>query len=64
MFGTLVLSLELYGLKLIQIIDKSTGTSFWPHAWLYLKEAPIPIAVMITVCIIIAGVVMMFTKDK
>lgn len=64
LFGTLALALELYGLKLLHLIDKSARSSYWTEAWSYAQEAPVTIAMMITVGIIIAGVALLFVKDK
>jgi hypothetical protein len=50
-FGGLFLSFELYLLKIVQFIDKSTG-SWFEDIWEYAKMPPCSIALLITVAVI------------
>lgn len=63
-FGGLFLSLEVYLLKLVQIIDKSTG-SWFENAWEYANEPTCKIALLITVAVIIFSFYLFFaSKDS
>ncbi len=53
--GILVLSLELYMVKLIQSMDKVTG-SWHGNIWIYFKEPIIFIPFMATICVIIYSI--------
>ena len=55
LLGSVLLSLNLYGLKLIQMIDKSAGQDWWSSPAYYLKSAPISLSFAITIGIIITG---------
>lgn len=60
-FGGLFLSFELYLLKLVQIIDKSTG-SWFENVWEYAKMSPCKIALLITVAVIVFSFYIFFTS--
>ncbi len=62
-FGSLVLSLQLYGLRIIQGLDMQKG-SWKTHAIDYAKEAPISIAICITVAVIIYGIILVVGADN
>ncbi len=63
--GGLVLSLQLYGLKIIQGLEMQKG-SWRTHAIDYTTEAPIKLSLWITVAVIAYGIVLiiMAQKDK
>lgn len=61
--GSALLSLNLYGLKLLQLIDKTSGLGYWSSHWYYLKEAPVCLSFLITISIIIAGLLIIIS-DK
>lgn len=63
MIGSLVFSLELYGLKLIQTIDKSSG-SWHGNVWTYAGDQPILLALIITSIIIIINLILLFSEKK
>lgn len=56
-FGSLVLSLQLYGLKIIQGLEMQKG-SWKTHSIDYASEPPISCAIWITIAVIIYGFVM------
>lgn len=61
--GSLVLSLELYGLKFVYLTERISGFP-WKTAPLdYLTESNIRLAVLITVGIIVLGIVLL-VKEK
>lgn len=62
-FGSLVLSLQLYGLKIIQGLEIQKG-SWNTHAIDYASEPPISFAIWITIAVIIYGIVMVIGTDK
>jgi len=55
--GSLVLSLELYGLKIIQGLEIQKG-SWKSNAIDYAKEMPISLAIWITIAVIIYGIIL------
>ncbi len=55
--GGLCLSLEIYTLSIIQALDKISGGSWYTNSWYYAKSDPCIAALLLTVCIIIASVV-------
>lgn len=52
LFGLLVLSVELYGLKVIQALEMAKG-QWRSDAWGYLQEPQCLIAVVITAAVIL-----------
>ena len=54
LFGTLVLSLQLYGLKWIQSLEKMHG-EWWYDVWMYATEPPCAIALLLTVAVLIVS---------
>lgn len=54
--GSIVLSLELYGLKIIQGLEMQKG-SWKTNAIDYAKETPISLAIWITIAVIIYGII-------
>lgn len=62
-FGSLVLSLQLYGLIIIQGLDMQTG-SWKTLAIDYASEIPISFALWITVAVIIYGIVLVVGTDR
>ncbi|MDI9496070.1 MAG: hypothetical protein QM227_07365 [Bacillota bacterium] len=61
-FGSLVLSLQLYGLKIIQALDKQKG-SWKTNPMDYAGEAPMSIALVITIVVIIYGITQAVNLD-
>lgn len=61
--GSLVLSMELYGLKIIQGLEKQRG-SWRTDAIDYASETPIAIAICLTIAVIIYGFVLVVGTDK
>lgn len=56
----MLLSLEFYGLQLIQIIDKSSGTNFYSDPFGYFSEPCIQIAFLITIIVMICNIILYF----
>ncbi|NDO46327.1 hypothetical protein [Clostridium sp. MD294] len=54
----MLFSLELYGLQLIQVIDKSSGTDFRPDPFGYFSEPCIRIAFIITIIVMICNIML------
>lgn len=61
--GTLVLSLEIYGLRLIQSIEMAHG-EWWDSAWSYAGEAPCTIALVLTAIVIIVSLTIFLSERK
>lgn len=61
--GALVLSLQVYGLKLIQGIEANNGSSY-ANAIDYATKSPTLEALCITVGIIIYGIVLIVKSEK
>lgn len=55
--GSLVLSLQLYGLKLIQVLEMQGG-SWLTNPIDYIEETPILFAICITIGVIIYGIIL------
>ncbi|WMI81086.1 hypothetical protein [Anaerotignum sp. MB30-C6] len=53
--GVCKLSLEIYGLKVLQLLDKAGRTGSWSNPWRYFYESPVAISFLITVIILIVG---------
>ena len=60
--GLCKLSLEIYGLKFLQIFDKIEGMQCDPWNYL-LYESPVIVSFLITLCILIAGLVLISRKE-
>jgi hypothetical protein len=61
--GGLVLSLELYGLKIVQGLEMQKG-SWRTHAIDYAADTPISLALGITIAVIVYGVVLVTESIK
>ena len=61
--GGLLLSLQMYGLKFIQLFEVQTG-EWLTDAINYAKETPILISLFITLAVIIYGVILIIKYDK
>jgi uncharacterized membrane protein len=61
--GSLLLSLQLYGLKIIQGLDMQKS-SWKSQAIDYASEIPISLAIWITIAVIIYGVVLVVGTDR
>lgn len=57
-FGGLIFSLELYGLKIIKDLDIISQKYFWDNSLNYIKEFPINISMFIPLAIIIYGIIL------
>jgi hypothetical protein len=53
----MLFSLEFYGLQLIQVIDKSSGTDFYSEPFGYFSVPCVKIAFLITMCIMICSII-------
>ncbi|WP_286674278.1 hypothetical protein, partial [Clostridium sp. ZBS15] len=62
-FGGILLSLELYCLKFIQLFESMAFGSCYTNAWEYIKTVPILLALIITITIIAYGVILI-NKSK
>jgi len=60
-FGGLFLSLELFMLILVQLIDRSTGEWF-ENVWEYAKMFPCNVALIITIAVIAFSFYVFFTN--
>ncbi len=61
--GSLVLSLELYGLKIIQGLEIQKG-SWKTNAMHYAKEMPMSLAIWITIAVIIYGIILIVGPER
>lgn len=61
--GSLVLSLELYGLKIIQGLEMQKG-SWRTYAIDYISEFPVVFGLCIAIAVIIYGIVLTVGTDK
>lgn len=52
--------LEFYGLQLIQVIDKSSGTDFYSEPFGYFSEPCVKIAFYITIIVMICSIIIYF----
>ncbi len=62
--GLCKLSLEIYGLKALQLMDKASKTSFHTSPWSYFSESPAVVSFLITLLILVTGLVLIVHKDK
>lgn len=61
--GLCKLSFEIYGLKVLQLLDKASQTSYWSSAWRYFGESLVVVSFLITLCILIAGLVLIIHRE-
>lgn len=61
--GILLLSFEIYMLKIVQYIDKSGG-SWYENVWEYAKMSPCNIALLITIAVIIFSCFIFFRNKE
>lgn len=61
--GGLLLSLQMYGLKFIQLFEVQTG-EWLTDATDYARETPILISLFITLLVIIYGIILIIKYDK
>ncbi|MDD4761016.1 MAG: hypothetical protein PHU66_09445 [Bacteroidaceae bacterium] len=61
--GSLVISLQLYGLKIIQVFEMQKG-SWKTYAIDYARETPISLAIWITIAVIIYGIILVVGVDR
>lgn len=54
-FSSLVLSLEMFFLKLIRGLDKAGRTNYWMNPWYYLREPILLIPFLITIAVFLYG---------
>lgn len=62
-FGLLVLSLEGFLLRLIQVIDQLAG-SWYPNIIMYAKEPILCISILITVIVVICSICCIYDSCK
>ncbi len=62
-FGGILLSLELYCLKFIQLFESMVFGSCYTNACEYIKTVPILLALIITITIIVFGITLI-NKSK
>jgi nitric oxide reductase large subunit len=62
--GSLVLSLELYGLKIIQQGLEIQKGSWKTNAMHYAKEMPMSLAIWITIAVIIYGIILIVGPER
>lgn len=60
-FGGLILSVEIYGLKIIKALDIISQKYFWDNPLIYVNEFPINIAMSIPVIIILYGIALIIS---
>lgn len=63
-FGGLILSLEFYCLKIIQLMEMKSGLPWRNLSIDYIKEKTIAIAMLITLVIILYGVYLIINSKK
>ncbi len=61
--GSLFLSLQLYGLKMVQLFDKQSG-SWHRNTFEYVSETPVLLALLITIAVIIYGIGLVTGTEK
>lgn len=62
--GGIILSLELYFLKFVHLLQRKSGFTWKESPLLYLEEPNIQLAVFITSSIIILGIVLIVWDKK
>ncbi len=63
LFGILTMALEIYGLKVLQALERTSGT--WRiNAWGYATEAPCAVALTVTVLVIVVSAVLFFGGEE
>jgi uncharacterized membrane protein YqhA len=60
--GSLFLSLQLYGLIILQLLDKQSGS--WQNAFDYARETPVMLSLLITIAVILYGIVLVIGTEK
>lgn len=61
--GLCKLSLEIYGLKALQLMDKASRTEFWSSPWSYFSESTVVVSFLITLVILITGLILIVPKE-
>lgn len=61
--GLCKLSLEIYGLKVLQLLDKASRTSSHTNPWRYFSGSPVVVPFLITLVILITGLVLIVPKE-
>lgn len=59
-----LLSLELYGLKIIQYIDMQMHSSFYTNPIYYIYELPILLSFIITIILAVLGCILIIKSQK
>lgn len=60
-FSLLILSFEVFSVKLIQSADKVNGY-FYDNIWLYYKNGYILFPIIVTVCVLIYAIYLLIKK--
>ena len=60
-FSLLILSFEVFSVKLIQSADKGNGY-FYNNIWLYYKNGYILVPIIVTVCVLIYAIYLLIKK--
>ena len=63
MVGFLILSLEMFGLQLLQYMEKA-GHTYYTNVWYYASEPPCVIALILTIGVIIFSIVTFFGDES
>lgn len=61
--GVILLSIELYLLEFFLLLDNSANAGWRNSAWDYLADSNIGIALFLSFCIIISGIILLI-KNK
>ncbi|WP_312059092.1 hypothetical protein [Anaerotignum sp.] len=61
--GLCKLSLEIYGLKALQLMDKASRTEFCTSPWSYFSESTVVVSFLITLVILITGLILIVPKE-
>lgn len=61
--GLCKLSLEIYGLRVLQLLDKASRTTSWSNPWRYFSGSPVVVSFLITLVILITGLVLIVPKE-
>jgi len=61
--SVLFLSLEIYGLKVLQALEKTSG-AWWTSAWRYACEAPCAVALVLTSAVLLFSLYLFLTGGK
>ena len=60
----LLLSLEVYMLKGIQILEKMAFGTWYTNAWDYLREPPCAVGVGIPICVLVFSIIVFCKKEN